>query len=81
MVYNMPIFGKNYFLVIRAYGPKWPQSLIQYGGQMTTMVATFFDPQMTYLQDLKSNQIHSSMHTQPTPVPAVLWKECFQHLN
>ena len=55
MVYNMPIFGKNYFLVTRAYGPKWPQSLIQYGEQMTTMVATFFDPQMTYLKDLKSN--------------------------
>ena len=49
--------------------------LIQYGGQMTTdqnMPATFFDPQMIYLQNFKSTQIHSNMHTQLTPAPRVM---------
>ena len=38
---------------------------------------------MIYLQDLKSNQIHSNMHIQPTPAPAVLEKCCifYPHLS
>ena len=53
-----------------AYGSKGLPSLIQYGGQMTTdqnMLPTFFDPQVIYLQDLKSNQIQSNMDTQDLP--------------
>ena len=47
-------------------------SVGQYGGQMTTyqnMHQLFFDTQMIYLQDLTSNQIHS---TPVIPAPAVL---------
>ena len=46
MVYNTPIFWIFFFfLVTRAYGLKWPSSLIQNGGQMTTdqnIPPTFF---------------------------------------
>ena len=47
MVYNTPIFliFFFFFLVTRAYGLKWPSSLIQNGGQMTTdqnIPPTFF---------------------------------------
>ena len=31
------------------------------------MLPTFFDPQVIYLQDLKSNQIQSNMDTQDLP--------------
>ena len=67
---NIPMSWKNYFLVTVAYGSKWLPSLIQYGGQMTidqNMLPTFFDPQVIYLQDLKSNQLQSNMDTQDLP--------------
>ena len=35
--------------------------LIQFGGYIV------FNPQLTYLKDLKSNQIHSNMNIQPIP--------------
>ena len=68
--------GKFIFGQTKAAGRQLPPSSIQYGRQTTMsqqMAPTFFYIQAMYLQDIKSNQVYSEVHTQPNWAPRITY--------
>ena len=57
---------------------KWPPSLISlmqdviYMTMNPAMPPTFYDPEILYLQYLKSNLVEVNVHTGPYPAPRVI---------